>query len=142
MKSIGGNSGYVGYSMSKRALRARNEGAFPKTDFKKEYSVAASHFDYLLKAGIIYVSEWHHTSRFGNKTDFYRWDEDEYIDIYAQIKKKLSSIIKSVGKAPRMNDYPIEKMKDYVVADNIFQNAKNDAIDKIKKLFYENYENN
>lgn len=142
MKSIGGNSGYVGYSMSKRALRARNEGAFPKTDFKKEYSVAASHFDYLLKAGIIYVSEWHHTSRFGNKTDFYRWDEDEYIDNYAQIKKKLSSIIKSVGKAPRMNDYPIEKMKDYVVADNIFQNAKNDAIDKIKKLFYENYENN
>lgn len=35
MKRIGGNSGYVGYSMSKRAVSARNEGAYPKTDFKK-----------------------------------------------------------------------------------------------------------
>ena len=44
MKTFGGNSGYVGYSMSKRALNARNEGSYPKTDFKKEYSVTASHF--------------------------------------------------------------------------------------------------
>lgn len=58
MKRIGGNSGYVGYSMSKRAVSARNEGAYPKTDFKKEYSVTASHFDYLDRAGVIYVSEW------------------------------------------------------------------------------------
>lgn len=77
MKSIGGNSGYVGYSMSKRALRARNEGAYPKTDFKKEYSVAASHFGYLLEAGIIYVSEWHHTSKFGNKIPVYELYEEE-----------------------------------------------------------------
>lgn len=142
MKSIGGNSGYVGYSMSKRALKARNEGSFPKTDFKKEYSIAASHFDYLLKAGIIYVSEWHHTSRFGNKTDFYRWDEDEYIDIYLQIKKNISSIIKSVGKAPRMKYYPIDRMCDFITADSIYQKSKNEAIDKIKNMFYENYENN
>lgn len=142
MKSIGGNSGYVGYSMSKRALRARNEGSFPKTDLKKEYSIVASHFDYLLKAGIIYVSEWHHTSRFGNKTDFYRWDEDEYIGIYEQLKKSISSVIKSVGKAPRMNDYPIDRMCDYITADSIYQTAKNEAIDKIKNMFYENYENN
>lgn len=142
MKSIGGNSGYVGYSMSKRALKARNEGSFPKTDFKKEYSIATSHFDYLLKAGIIYVSEWHHTSRYGNKTDFYRWDEDEYIDIYLQIKKNISSIIKSVGNAPRMKDYPIDRMCDFITADSIYQKSKNEAIDKIKNMFYENYENN
>lgn len=52
MKTFGGNSGYVGYSMSKRALNARNEGSYPKTDFKKEYSVTASHFDFLEEAGI------------------------------------------------------------------------------------------
>lgn len=141
MKSIGGNSGYVGYSMSKRALKARNEGSFPKTDFKKEYSITASHFDYLLKAGIIYVSEWHHTSRFGNKTDFYRWDEDEYIGIYKQLKKSISSVIKSVGKAPRMNDYTIDRMCDYITADSIYQTSKNEAINKIKNMFYENLEN-
>lgn len=66
MKTFGGNSGYVGYSMSKRALNARNEGSYPKTDFKKEYSVTASHFDFLEEAGIIYVSEWHHTSNLNN----------------------------------------------------------------------------
>lgn len=142
MKSIGGNSGYVGYSMSKRALKARNEDAYPKTDFKKKYSVAASHFGYLLESGIIYVSEWHHTSRFGNKTDFYRWDEDEYIDIYAQIKKKISFIIKSVGKAPRMKDYPIDRMCDFIAADGIYRNSKNEAIENIKNMFYENFENN
>lgn len=142
MKSIGGNSGYVGYSMSKRALRARNEGAYPKTDFKKEYSVAASHFGYLLEAGIIYVSEWHHTSKFGNRIDFYRWDEDEYIAIYEQSKKNISLIVKSVGKAPRMEDYPIDKMRDFIEADRIYQDSKNEAIDKIKSMFYENFENN
>lgn len=92
MKTIGGNSGYIGYSMSKRALTARNEGAFPKTDFKKEYSVTSLHFSYLEEAGIIYVSEWHHTSKFGNRTDFYRWSEDEYIELYQSAKKRDFSI--------------------------------------------------
>lgn len=41
MKTFGGNSGYVGYSMSKRALNARNEGSYPKTDFKK--SILSQH---------------------------------------------------------------------------------------------------
>ena len=34
---VGGNSGYVGYSMSKRAAEAKEKGRFPKTQFVKEY---------------------------------------------------------------------------------------------------------
>ena len=38
-RNVGGNKGYVGYSMSKRAQRARGEGRYPKTDFKREYNI-------------------------------------------------------------------------------------------------------
>lgn len=40
-----------------------------------------------------------------------------------------------------MNDYPIDRMRDFIEADRIYQNSMNEAIDKIKSLFYENYEN-
>ena len=41
------NSGYVGYSRSVRASQARQNGSFPKTDFKKEYGLSAKAFDAL-----------------------------------------------------------------------------------------------
>lgn len=136
MKRIGGNSGYVGYSMSKRAVSARNEGAYPKTDFKKEYSVTASHFDYLDRASVIYVSEWHHTSKFGNKTDFYRWSENKYADIYLSSKKEISSLIKSVGKEPRMYDYLIENMQKFCYDHDKYVKRKNEVVKKIQAIFY------
>lgn len=136
MKRIGGNLGYVGYSMSKRAVSARNEGAYPKTDFKKEYSVTASHFDYLDRAGVIYVSEWHHTSKFGNMTDFYRWSEDKYADIYLSSKKEISSLIKSVGKEPRMYDYIIENMQKFYYDHDKYVKRKNEVVKKIQAIFY------
>lgn len=136
MKTIGGNSGYVGYSMSKRAAEARNEGSYPKTDFKKEYSITASHFEYLDRAGIIYVSEWHHTSKFGNKTDFYSWSEYEYIDMYLSAKKEISSLIKSVGKAPKMYDYRIEDMQQFCNDHDEYVRRKNEVVKKIQDIFY------
>lgn len=136
MKTFGGNSGYVGYSMSKRALNARNEGSYPKTDFKKEYSVTALHFDFLEEAGIIYVSEWHHTSKYGNRTDFYRWSEDEYIDLYLSVKKELSSLIKSVGKAPKMAGYSIENMQQFCMEHDAYIQRKKEVIKKIQDIFY------
>ena len=119
---VGGNSGYVGYSMSKRAAQAREEGRFPKTDFKKVYGLNDRAFDMLVSAGIIDDSEWHHTSKFGNKTTFYSWAEDVYAEIYAANKKEIDAIAKkynlknqfespevSYGKLP--HEYRIEYRK-------------------------------
>ena len=96
---VGGNSGYVGYSMSKRAAEAREEGRFPKGDFCKEYGVSRAHFDTLVKAGVIDNTEWHHTSSYGNRTEFYEWAEPEYREMYEEHKREIGQII-SGGKQP------------------------------------------
>ena len=75
----GGNSGYVGYSMSRRAAEAREEGRFPKTDFKKEYHVSEHALKALVRTGFIDGSEWHHTSKYGNRTPFYGWTDEHGI---------------------------------------------------------------
>lgn len=74
MTIFGGNSGYIGYSESKRSLEAKNSGKFPKSVFKKEYNISEKKFKELEDRGVIYVSEWHHTSKFGNRTNFYAID--------------------------------------------------------------------
>ena len=98
-RPVGGNRGYVGYSMSKRAAAARAEGRFPKTDFKKEYGVTDKALDLLVYCDIISGSEWHHTSMYGNKTTFYGWYEDEYADIYTANKKEVDAIAREYKKA-------------------------------------------
>ena len=109
-KPVGGNSGYVGYSMSKRAAWAREEGRFPKTDFRKEYGVTEKALDALVKAGIINNSEWHHTSVYGNKTTFYGWDEDYYAGVYTE-KKSIIDKLAREGKTDEIeaifNEHPI-----------------------------------
>ena len=115
-KRFGGNSGYVGYSMSKRAVQAREEGRFPKTDFKKEYGVSAKAFDALVDAGIISDGEWHHTSMYGNKTTFYSWEEDGFADFYAEHKKEIDAAAKGLNAdgSSFVEDVPVnpyEEMK-------------------------------
>lgn len=86
----GGNSGYVGYSMSKRAAEAREEGRYPKNDFKKVYDMPQATLDALVKAGVINDKEWHHTSVYGNKTTFYGWGaygESPYMSEYYKAHK-------------------------------------------------------
>lgn len=137
MKTFGGNSGYAGYSMSKRAISARNDGAFPKTDFKKRHSVTSSHFNLLEDAGIIYISEWHHTSKFGNKTNFYRWSDDGYAEIYLSKKKEISGMAKAIGKAPRMKDYNVlEDMTKFCEDHDAYIHRKKEVIKKIQDIFY------
>lgn len=94
----GGNRGYVGYSMSKRAAEARSEGRYPKTDFRKEYNVTAPALDLLVSSGIIDGNEWHHTSMYGNRTKFYGWYEDEYADIYTANKKEIDALAREYKK--------------------------------------------
>lgn len=89
MRYFGGNSGYDGYSRSIRALNAMNEGKFPKTLFIQKYGLTPTSFAKLLELDLIYISEWHHTSKFGNKTDYYSWYNDDIKDYYLQHKEAI-----------------------------------------------------
>lgn len=73
---FGGNSGYIGYSESVRSAEAKLRGKFPKTTFKKEYGLSEKKFKELVSRGIVATHEWHHTSKFGNRTDFYEIDDE------------------------------------------------------------------
>ena len=106
-KPIGGNSGYVGYSMSKRAETAREEGRYPKTDFKKEYGITDKTLDALVELGIVNNSEWHHTSSYGNRTTFYGWAEPWYAEYYADHKAEIDKSVRALSKEPKMEDYPL-----------------------------------
>lgn len=111
-RPVGGNRGYMGYSMSKRAAAARNEGRFPKTDFRKEYGVTEKTLTALVKEGIVNNGEWHHTSMYGNKTHFYGWTEEYYAEVYADRKKDIDKLARE-GKAAEIakifEEHPIAK---------------------------------
>lgn len=86
------NSGYIGYSMSRRAAEAYEDGEMPKSKWTKKAMVAAiqsycDEFDMLFDPDLLkgmhkdevferffYESSWHHTSKFFNETDFYKLD--------------------------------------------------------------------
>ena len=88
------NSGYIGYSMSRRAAEAYEAGEMPKSKWTKKAMVAAiqsycDEFDMLFDPDLLkgmhkdevferffHESSWHHTSKFFNETDFYKLDED------------------------------------------------------------------
>ena len=88
------NSGYIGYSMSRRAAEAYEDGEMPKSKWTKKAMVAAiqsycDEFDMLFDPDLLkgmrkdevferffHESSWHHTSKFFNETDFYKLDED------------------------------------------------------------------
>lgn len=88
------NSGYVGYSMSRRAAEAYEDGEMPKSKWTKKAMVAAiqaycDEFDMSFDPDVLKgmrkdevferffrESSWHHTSKFFNETDFYKLDED------------------------------------------------------------------
>ena len=106
---FGGNSGYVGYSMSKRAAEAKEEGRYPKTEFKKEYHITEKSLDMLTRLGFIDNSEWHHTSMYGNKTPFYGWTEDELADDYLKHKKEIDTLCKGID--PKTKQPLIEKVE-------------------------------
>lgn len=113
---VGGNSGYVGYSMSKRAAEAKEEGRFPKTQFVKEYGVPAAHLDALVAAGIISNDEWHHTSKFGNKTPFYGWVEDSFLQAYNDNKAAIEDIIEQYNGTDPLSFTERRKLAEKIAA--------------------------
>lgn len=120
---FGGNSGYDGYSMSIRAKEAREEGRYPKTDFKKVYGINDRTLEVLVDLKVIDNTEWHHTSKYGNKTKFYSWyDENDFIT-YSENKKLIQQWIKE------NNFKPIADMFGYVdVMDNPYTSYGTDDI--------------
>lgn len=83
MAIFGGNSGYVGYSKSKRAVAAEVNGLRNKSQFDADFRdevnsiLVANGYKAVtvskMKTATKFVSadEWHHTSKFGNRTDYY-----------------------------------------------------------------------
>lgn len=106
---FGGNKGYVGYSMSKRAAHARDEGRYPKTDFKKEYGVTEKSLEALTDIGMVDTGEWHHTSMYGNRTTFYGWSEPWMSEAYTENKKEIDRLSRERGVE---NSEAIEKLMD------------------------------
>lgn len=82
------NSGYIGYSMSRRAAEAYEDGEKPRSKWTKKAMIAAIKdacddldlaydpaIEKMKKAELfhtfLYNSSWHHTGKFFNETDFY-----------------------------------------------------------------------
>lgn len=80
---FGGNSGYVGYSKSKRAVAAENNGLRNKSQMDASFRDQVN--ELIVESGgtpvtltaikkaadSVVADEWHHTSMYGNKTNYY-----------------------------------------------------------------------
>lgn len=133
---FGGNSGYVGYSMSKRAASAREEGRYPKNDFKKIYGISDKVLDKLIYLGYISNNEWHHTSKFGNKTIFYSWENEAY-KIYYESNKNI--VVERIRKGE------IDELEaEFDAFRTDYDNAQERVREKFKLLLkeYEKYREN
>lgn len=104
------NSGYTGYSMSKRATEAYENGEKPCSKWtKKEILIRIKDIDEekaqafskiklsVLKDAVLRYSSWHHTSSMCNRTDFYEVsaeviEEMTINDILALSKKEEEKV--------------------------------------------------
>ena len=116
-------TGYNGFSMSNNAVFAYNDGKKPLTKFKKkdftenELNLSKSFYLWLAEIGYWTASEWHHTSKHYNKTEFYclqdlkqnifdDLDCDEFF-----LKKKLSEWKKEKKENDSLNKENTEVVK-------------------------------
>lgn len=128
----GGNSGYQGYSMSKRAVEAREEGRYPKTDFKKVYGINDATLNALVELNVISNNEWHHTSKYGNKTKFYSWIDDDYIPLFEGNKKEIQALIKNKQYAEVADIFNVS------YDDDDYGTANVQVGDRVQSAIYEN----
>lgn len=116
---FGGDSGYVGYSKSKRAVAAEERGLRSKSQMNKDFAnevntiiIENGGTPVTLKTikdalSHIVADEWHHTSMYGNKTDYYS---------AATIAKFFNSTTKEFPSGSSSNDF--EKVFDDIVMAN------------------------
>lgn len=130
---FGGNSGYVGYSMSNRAYSAKEEGRYPKTEFRKVYNVTPKSLDLLVESKMIDDSEWHHTSSYGNRTTFYEWGNELYPIVYLSHKKEIDNLSREFSKpqplsvmyGPYIQSYIASHIRDFASLTPEEEQAKN-----------------
>lgn len=101
------NRGYVGWSMSRRAAAAYDDGEMPISKWTKKAMLACfedwcfeneripSEAVYTMKKAEMFEElfewkSWHHTSKFANVTDFYGLDE-EYAVKYSRPDEDLEA---------------------------------------------------
>ena len=141
-RAIEDNRGYTqrenGTYISYRASYAEEKGRFSKGAFAKRYGMSSASFDMLEKLGVIYNSEWHHTGKNFNKSDFFSWKDDgtvvdgKYVhyddgnvlegslgDIYSKNKKEIDKLAKEFEskeweyKRPKQHLYSIPSFDNY-----------------------------
>lgn len=137
---FGGNSGYVGYSMSRRAANAREEGRYPKTDFKKIYGLTDKTLSVLVTLGIIDNTEWHHTSKFGNKTTFYAWAYKSFQLYYEANKPIVVERIKK-NELDALRDEFFKFDEEYSQSQKRVQDKLSKVLDEYKK-YRDDYKKN
>lgn len=117
---FGGNSGYVGYSKSKRAVNAEERGLRNKSQIDKEFTKAVN--DYLIERNptqkaikvsdikknidAINPTEWHHTSKYGNRTNYYSVEDvaNFFLDEIPLTTSQLAKKEKLEQKKQKLNE--------------------------------------
>lgn len=102
-------SGYIDYSISLRAAEAYQDGAFTLSGVRAAdlagTGLTVEAFRAGVRAGIIASTEWHHTSKMYNRTDFFRPD-----DVREQIAIDPTIVERSRSAAGdgRADDAPVQ----------------------------------
>lgn len=131
------NNGYVGWSMSRRAQQAYDDGEMPLSKWSKSVLLDVIHeyrdynelnFDVellkkltlnTLKDKFLKYSSWHHTSKFCNCTDFYAIDEDVIAEltndkIKDMIKEEKAEKVKEKAWKKRLEEETSQATKDFM----------------------------
>ncbi|MBQ8422985.1 MAG: hypothetical protein IJY36_01825 [Coprobacter sp.] len=156
----GGNSGYVGYSKSKRAVDAEERGlrnaSQMNADFAKEVNriveertgepskITLKKIKEVL--GKIKADEWHHTSKFGNKTNYYSAEtvasyfakdpeEEEYERIERERERERKKRHEEYSKAVRAK-LPITQVKTKIGTFDGFVTSDGYVVDVPSDVLY------
>lgn len=102
--------GYVGWSMSVNAANAYDNGKKPLSKWtkaeilelcgdKKELAERLTAPE--LKKTLLYCSEWHHTSSYYNRTDFYDFDADALESLTPETVEQIIAARKPLERKPK-----------------------------------------
>ena len=125
-KSFGGNSGYVGYSKSKRAVDAEDRGLRSVSNMDREFAEEVSEIvsresGKEAKVSLAEVKriakdmrgdEWHHTSKYGNRTQYYS-AESIAERILADREPKSEELVAD----DKERESALERVRDMLVTD-------------------------
>lgn len=141
-KSIGGNSGYVGYSKSKRAVDAENRGLRSVANMDREFAEEVSEIvsresGKEAKVSLAEVKriakdmrgdEWHHTSKYGNRTQYYS-AESIAERILADREPKSEELVAD----DKERESALERVRDMLVTD---KDVKTKVVDRGRETEY------